>query len=161
MNHEVVNKNKLTKLEAVMWSIALPGFTQLLTGNLVKGVLFVALEFIVNVFSNFNKGIMYSFLGETEMALQVLDIQWLMFYPCLYMFAMWDAYRSVMPEGEKLTFLPFVFSAYFVTVGLMFSPKVKLFGIFPGPVFLPMLFVIPGFLSGFLIRKVLLKYYDK
>lgn len=155
----MANKKKLTKLEAVMWSIALPGFAQLLTGNLIKGILFVVLEFLVNVYSNFNKGIMLSFLGETDRALQVMDVQWLMFYPCLYMFAMWDAYRSVMPENEKLTFLPFVFSAYFVTVGLMVSPKIKIMGVFPGPVFLPMLFVIPGVISGFLIRKVLMKFY--
>lgn len=152
-------KKTLTKLEAVMWSIALPGFAQLLTGNLVKGIFFVILEFLVNVNSNFNKGIMYSFLGETEKAMYVMDFQWLMFYPCLYMFAMWDAYKSVMPEGERITFLPFVFAAYFVTVGLMISPKVKIFGLFPGPVFLPMMFVIPGVLSGFLIRKLLLKFY--
>jgi hypothetical protein len=159
MKLDVAIKKNLTKLEAVMWSIALPGFAQLLTGNLVKGILFVILEFLVNVNSNFNKGIMYSFLGETEKAMYVLDYQWLMFYPCLYMFAMWDAYRSVMPEEEKITFLPFVFSAYFVTVGLMLSPKVKIFGVFPGPVFLPMLFVIPGVLIGFLIRKLLLRFY--
>ncbi|MBT2637390.1 hypothetical protein [Bacillus sp. ISL-45] len=159
MKHNVAIKKKLTKLEAVMWSIALPGFAQLLNGNLIKGIFFVILEFLVNVNSNFNKGIMYSFLGETEKAMYVIDYQWLMFYPCLYMFAMWDAYRSVMPEDEKITFLPFVFSAYFVTVGLMISPKVKLFGLFPGPVFLPMLFVIPGVLTGFLIRSLLLKLY--
>lgn len=159
MNLVVAIKKKLTKLEAVMWSIALPGFAQLLTGNLVKGILFVLLEFLVNVKSNFNKGIMYSFLGETGMAMQVMDFQWLMFYPCLYMFAMWDAYRSVMPEDEKITFLPFVFSAYFVTVGLMISPKIKIFGIFPGPVFLPMIFVIPGVLIGLFIRKLILRYY--
>jgi hypothetical protein len=161
MNRKVAIKKKLTKIEAVLWSIALPGFAQLLTGNLVKGIFFVILEFLVNVNSNFNKGIMYSFLGETEKAMYVMDYQWLMFYPCLYMFAMWDAYRSVMPEDEKITFLPFVFSAYFVTVGLMISPKVKIFGVFPGPVFLPMLFVIPGVLSGFLIRKFLLKFYER
>ncbi|MCM3123566.1 hypothetical protein QNH36_07840 [Mesobacillus sp. AQ2] len=144
-----------------MWSIALPGFAQLLTGNLVKGILFVLLEFLVNVQSNFNKGIMYSFLGETGMAMQVMDYQWLMFYPCLYMFAMWDAYRSVMPEDEKITFLPFVFSAYFVTVGLMISPKINILGIFPGPVFLPMMFVIPGVLVGLMIRKLILRFYSE
>lgn len=159
MKRDVPIKKNLTKLEAVMWSIALPGFAQLLTGNLVKGILFVLLEFLVNVMSNFNKGIMYSFLGETEKAMYIMDYQWLMFYPCLYMFAMWDAYRSVMPEDEKISFLPFVFSAYFITVGLMISPKIKIFGLFPGPVFLPMIFVIPGVLSGFLIRKILLKLY--
>lgn len=161
MSLDVAMKKKLTKLEAVMWSIALPGFPQLLTGNLVKGIFFVVLEFLINVNSNFNKGIMYSFLGETQNAMHVIDFQWLMFYPCLYMFAMWDAYRSVMPEEEKISFLPFVFSAYFVTVGLMISPKVEFFGVFPGPVFLPMLFVIPGVLAGFLVRKILLKFYNK
>jgi hypothetical protein len=161
MKPVVAIKKKLTKLEAVMWSIALPGFAQLLTGNLVKGILFVLLEFLVNVQSNFNKGIMYSFLGETGMAMQVMDYQWLMFYPCLYMFAMWDAYRSVMPEDEKITFLPFVFSAYFVTVGLMISPKINILGIFPGPVFLPMMFVIPGVLVGLMIRKLILRFYSE
>ncbi len=149
---------KLSKLEAVFWSIALPGFSQLLAGQLWKGTLFVVLEFIINVYSHFNSAIMYSFMGEIDKAVHVLNYQWLMFYPCLYMFAMWDAYRSAMPEKEELSFLPFVFSAYFVTVGLMYSTKLKLFGIFLGPVFLPMIFVIPGVVTGLLIRWVILKW---
>ncbi|WP_226619978.1 hypothetical protein LG298_07775 [Cytobacillus firmus] len=149
---------KLSKLEAVFWSIALPGFSQLLAGQLWKGTLFVVLEFIINVYSHFNSAIMYSFMGEIDKAVHVLNYQWLMFYPCLYMFAMWDAYRSAMPEKEELSFLPFVFSAYFVTVGLMYSTKLKLFGVFLGPVFLPMIFVIPGVVTGLLIRWVILKW---
>lgn len=149
---------KLSKLEAVLWSIALPGFSQLLIGQLWKGTLFVALEFIINVFSHFNSAIMYSFMWEIDRAEHVLNYQWLMFYPCLYMFAMWDAYRSAMPEKEQLSFLPFVFGAYFVTVGLMYSTKLTIFGIRFGPVFLPMLFVIPGLLIGFIIRWILLKW---
>ncbi|MDF2039439.1 hypothetical protein P2R12_21115 [Cytobacillus oceanisediminis] len=149
---------KLSKLEAVFWSIALPGFSQLLMGQLWKGTLFVALEFIINVYSHFNSAIMLSFMGEIDKAVHVLNYQWLMFYPCLYMFAMWDAYRTAMPENEELSFLPFVFSAYFVTVGLMYSTKLKLFGILFGPVFLPMLFVIPGVLTGLLIRWIILKW---
>ncbi|MBU8733253.1 hypothetical protein [Cytobacillus oceanisediminis] len=148
---------KFSKLEAVFWSIALPGFSQLLMGKLWKGTLFVALEFIINVYSHFNSAIMLSFMGEIDKAVHVLNYQWLMFYPCLYMFAMWDAYRTAMPENEELSFLPFVFSAYFVTVGLMYSTKLKLFGVFFGPVFLPMLFVIPGVFTGLLIRWIILK----
>jgi hypothetical protein len=52
--------------------------------------------------------------------------------------------------------LPFVFSAYMVTVGLMISPKVTIFNVHPGPVFLPMSFVIPGLLIGFFIRWLLI-----
>jgi hypothetical protein len=146
---------KLTKLEAVLWSIALPGFSQLLIGQYIKGVLFVLLEFIINVKSHFNQAIMYSFLGEIQKAHDITNYQWLMFYPCLYMFAMWDSYRSAMPSGERFSFLPFVFGAYFVTIGLMVSPKFQPFHVNFGPVFLPIIFLVPGLLIGFLIKVVL------
>ncbi|RBP07068.1 hypothetical protein [Rossellomorea aquimaris] len=150
-------KTSITKLEGILWSIALPGFPQLLVGLWFKGTLFVLLEIIINVQSNFNQGIMYSFLGETHKAASVIDYQWLMFYPCLYMFAMWDAYKLAQTKEEPYIFLPFVLSAYMVTVGLMYSPKVYLFGEFIGPVFLPMLFVIPGVVLGLIIRSILLR----
>jgi hypothetical protein len=146
---------ELTKLEAILWSIALPGFSQLLVGQYIKGILFVLLEFIINMKSNFNQAIMYSFLGEIEKAEAVTNYQWLMFYPCMYMFAMWDSYRTAMSSNEKLSFLPFAFGAYFVTLGLMYSPKLLIFHVKPGPVFLPMLFLIPGLFIGFLIKYLL------
>lgn len=146
---------KISKLEAILWSIAFPGFSQLLSGQYIKGLLFVALEFIMNMNSHFNSAIMYSFLGEIDKAEKVINYQWLLFYPCVYMFSMWDGYRTAMPEKEKFSYLPFVFSAYFVTVGLMVSPRVNLFNVHPGPVFLPMLFLIPGLLVGFFIKWVL------
>lgn len=147
---------KMSKLEAVLWNIAFPGFTQLLTGHYIKGILFVALEFVMNVNSHFNQTIMYSFLGEIKKAEMIVNYQWLMFYPCVYMFSLWDGYRSAMPAEEKYAYLPFVFGAYFVTVGLMISPKVTYFQIHPGPVFLPMLFLIPGLIIGGLIRSLLI-----
>lgn len=144
------------KFEAILWNIAFPGFSQLLCGQYLKGLVFIFLEFLINANSKFNLAIMYSFQGEMAKANSVLNLQWLMFYPCVYMFALWDAYRSAMPEDEKLTFLPFVFSAYFVTVGIMYSSKIVIFQINFGPVFLPMLFLIPGLLIGFLIKYLLL-----
>jgi hypothetical protein len=38
----------------------------------------------------------------------------------------------------------------------MLSGKIKLFGILFGPVFMPMLFVIPGLLIGFTVRGIIL-----
>ncbi|MEH7377588.1 hypothetical protein [Neobacillus drentensis] len=143
---------KMSKLEAVLWNIAFPGFSQLLMGQYIKGILFVALEVMINAKSHFNMAIMFSFLGEIDRADAVLNYQWLMFYPCVYMFSMWDGYRSAMPKEEKYTFLPFVFGAYFVTVGLMLSPKVTILKVHPGPIFLPMLFLIPGLLIGFVLK---------
>lgn len=144
--------------EKLFWSIAFPGFGQLLNGKYVKGVLFIFLEFSINVQAHFNEIILLSFNGKIDEAIQQANYGWLMFYPCLYFFAMWDAYKDAGGGQKPYSFLPFVFSAYFVTVGVMYSTEITLLGRLFGPVWLPMLFVIPGVVSGFLIQFFLLKY---
>jgi hypothetical protein len=139
--------------EKLLWSIALPGFGQLLNGKYLKGILFISLEFIINVQSHFNEIILHSFNGEIEEAIEHTKYQWLMFYPCVYFFAMWDAGGG----KEPYSYLPFVFSAYFVTVGLMYSAKVNLFGIALGTVWFPMLCLIPGVFTGTMLKKLLRK----
>lgn len=146
------------KLEAILWSIALPGFGQFLNGHLIKGIVFIILEFTINVMSSFNQAIMYSFLGRITDAANVVNHQWLMFYPCVYMFSMYDAFKFADGDNPKLSFLPFAFGAYFVTVGLMYSPN-KIFGVCWGPIWLPMLSLLPGLAIGFIIRMILIKVY--
>ncbi|WP_338781414.1 hypothetical protein [Metabacillus sp. FJAT-52054] len=150
---------KTGKLEAILWSIALPGFGQFLNGHFGKGVVFIALEFLINLNAFFNLTIKYSFNGDITKAFNTSDPQWLMFYPCVYMFAMYDAYKFADGPSPPLSFLPFAFSAYFVTIGIMFSDRVSFFGIMPGPVWLPMLFLIPGLAAGFGIRFLLIRFY--
>jgi hypothetical protein len=151
---------KTTKLEAILWSVAFPGFGQLLNGHLIKGIMFIFLEFIINVNSSFNQAIMFSFLGKITEATRVVEHQWLMFYPCVYMFAMYDAYKFAEGENPRLSFVPFAFGAYFVTIGLMYSPN-KIFGISFGPIWLPMMSLIPGLGIGFIIRYILIKIGSK
>ncbi|MGN7400270.1 hypothetical protein ACTHO0_10460 [Cytobacillus praedii] len=151
---------KAQKLEAILWSIAFPGFGQLLNRHLFKGFVFIVLEFIINVNSFFNQAIMYSFLGKITDAELVVNHQWLMFYPCLYMYAMYDAYKFADGENPPYSYVPFAFGAYFVTVGLMYSPN-KYFGIFFGPIWLPILSLIPGLAVGFFIRYFIIKYHSR
>ena len=149
-----MNKNAFEKL---LWSVALPGFGQILNQKYIKGILFIFLEFLVNIQSNFNEAIISSFHGNIDTSIEEINFKWLMFYPCLYFFSMWDAVKDANGKEEisPFLFLPFVFSAYFVTVGLIYSTKIKLFGILLGPVFLPMLFVIPGVLIGLALKKLI------
>lgn len=150
----MADKNAVEKL---LWSIALPGFGQLLNGKYIKGIVLITLEFLVNVQGNFNEVILLSFYGEIEKAIQQADFQWLMFYPCLYFFAMWDAYRDAGGGNKPYSSLPFVFSAYFVTVGTIYSSKLTFFGVLLGPIWLPILSVIPGVLVGFLLQMIIRK----
>ena len=141
--------------EKLLWSIAFPGFGQLLNGKYLKGIIFILLEFIINVQSNFNKIIYLSFNGEIKKAIHHTEYQWLMFYPCVYFFAIWDAYKDAGGAKGPYSFLPFVLCACFVTVGLIYSERVKLFGFTLGTVWFPILCVIPGVVIGILLKKVL------
>lgn len=86
-----MNKDAFEKL---LWSIALPGFGQILNQKYLKGILFISLEFLVNIQSNFNEAIISSFHGKTQTSIEQIDYKWLMFYPCLYFFSMWDAVKD-------------------------------------------------------------------
>ena len=143
--------------EKLLWSIALPGFGQLLNGKYVKGLVFILLEIVINVQAHFNMVILHSFNGEIELAIQHANYQWLMFYPCLYFFAMWDAFKDAGGGKQPYSFLPFLFMTYFLTVGVIYSAKVKLFGVLFGPLWFPIICVIPAILIGLLLMKMLNK----
>ncbi|MGN7299467.1 hypothetical protein [Ferdinandcohnia sp. SAFN-114] len=151
-----MNKNIFEKL---MWSIALPGFGQYLNGKYFKGTVLLVLEFLINVQGNFNQVILLSFRGEIGDAIKYAEYQWLMFYPCLYFFSMWDAVKDAGGGKDPYSFLPYVFAAFFVTVGLIFSSNLTIFGVLFGPVWLPILFVFPGVIIGVIIRKVINNIY--
>ncbi|SES94415.1 hypothetical protein SAMN05660297_00953 [Natronincola peptidivorans] len=143
------------RMEKLLWSIALPGFGQILNGHLVKGFVLIALEFIINVQANVNLAIISSFLGNTGVAVEQTNYQWLMFYPCIYMFAIWDAYKHA--EGPKApnSFLPFVLAAYLGTIGVIYSSVFQIKGILLGPIWLPILCLMIGAALGFFIQGLI------
>jgi len=143
------------KIEALLWSIAFPGFGQYINRKFFKGTVFLILEFVVNVQANFNEIIISSFHGDIEKAIGQANYQWLMFYPCLYFYSMWDAWKDAEGENGKNDYLPFVFSAFFVTIGCIYSSSFRLFGFLLGPVWVPMLFLIPGLIVGLFIKKLM------
>ena len=148
-----IKKNK--KSEVLFWSIALPGFGQLLNRKYVKAFILIVLEFLINVKGKINVVIVHSFLGEMQEALNEADYLWLMFYPCIYLFAIWDAYRDAGGGEHPFMFIPFVFSAYFGTIGVIYSSRFSFYGYLIGPVFLPIITMIIGFIVGFVIRRII------
>ena len=159
---ETNTREKSKKLEVVLWSLALPGFGQLLNGKYVKGLLLVGLEFLINVMGNFNTIIVLSFNLRNTEAIEETNYLWLMFYSCLYFFSIWDAYKDAGGgKGKPFAYLPMVFSAYFVTVGIIFSPRLAFFGHLIGPMWSGFFFFPVGLGIGALIRWILLRVYEK
>lgn len=152
-------KRKSYPIEVILWSIALPGFGQILNGKLFKGALFIFLEFLINVNSNLNLNIKYSFTGEFEKAVVVTNDVWALFYPCVYLFAMYDSYVDAVKltgkEPGSYISLPFVLSAYFATLGTVYGDFKPFYTVIP-PILIPIIFMASGFLIGILIRKWIL-----
>lgn len=153
-------KTNMDAVEKLLWSAAIPGFGQLLNRKYFKGIILILLEFIINSKGNINTIIVSSFYGQTELAAQQADYQWLMFYPCVYIYSLWDAYRDGQEKESCLLFLPFVLAAYIETVGVIYSKTFRVNGILLGPIFLPMISIFIGLGVGFAIRSILLKIYN-
>lgn len=107
--------------EALLWSIALPGFGQFRNGKYVKGILLILMEFAINVQSHLNLVIISSFHGNIHQAIDQTGYQWLMFYPCVYMFGIWDAYKDAGGGTKPFAVFPYVFGAFFATIGIIYS----------------------------------------
>lgn len=143
-------------LEAALWSLAIPGFGQLMNKKYLKALTLIALELLINIQSGLNTIIIYSFHGQILKAVYSTNYNWLMFYPCIYLFAIWDAYRDAAGEETRLLFLPFALSAYIGTVGVIFSNTLKIKNILLGPLWLMLIFSLIGFGLGLIIRLLIL-----
>lgn len=107
-----------------VWLSALfPGFGQLYLGRKMIGFLLIIWEIIININSRLNDSIIYSFTGQFVKAKSILDDRWLLLYAAVYVFSIWDSYRTTI-ELNKLTILT-------DRENVRFKPfSIKLFGIY-------------------------------
>ncbi|WP_373229800.1 hypothetical protein [Cohnella sp.] len=61
-----------------------------------KAFILLSWELFINAQAKINLGIMYSLLGQFNKAKEILDERWLMLYVGIYMFALWDSYRTTV-----------------------------------------------------------------
>lgn len=147
--------------EKMLWSIAIPGFGQFLNGKYLKGIILIFLEVLINVKANINTIIVSSFYGQTELAVSQANYQWLMFYPCVYIYSIYDAYKDGSESIPPFIALPFAIAAYVETIGVIYSRTFRIYGVLIGPIFLPMVCIFIGLGIGFIMRFLILKYFAK
>ncbi|RDU37210.1 hypothetical protein DRW41_11055 [Neobacillus piezotolerans] len=78
------------------WSAAFPGFGHLLLSKYLRGFVLFVWEVVINLQSNLNFAMVYSFQGEIDKAKDVLDTRWLLIYIPVYIFGIWDSYRTTV-----------------------------------------------------------------
>lgn len=104
---------------AAWWSAAFPGMGHLLHGSYIKGFIFFAWEFIINIGARINEALVYSFTGQFELAKATLDTRWVLLYIAVYIISIWDSYRTsveinkiyILANKDKTPIIPFNMSA--------------------------------------------------
>ncbi len=88
----------------VWMSVLFPGFGHILLGSYLKGFLLIIWEIIINMNAKINLAIIYSFQGKFDLAKAVLDKRWVHLYLAVFVYALWDSYRSTV-DLNKLSVL--------------------------------------------------------
>lgn len=83
------------------WSAAFPGLGHLLLSKYLRGFLLFGWEIFINYKTHLNLAILYSFIGNFEMAKEVVNIEWMLFYIPTYIFAIWDSYTSAVDMNHN------------------------------------------------------------
>lgn len=100
------------------WSASYLGYAYISMGSYIKGFILILLEAFINVSCHLNLAILYTFTGRLELAKQVVDINWLLFYVPIYIFGIWACYRlavdynkfSILAVRENSTMIPLAIS---------------------------------------------------
>ncbi|MCG9968996.1 hypothetical protein L9W92_13225 [Pelotomaculum terephthalicicum JT] len=127
---------------AALWSFIFPGFGQFYNGDYLVGIVLIILEIIVNINSNLNLSIYYTFNGDFAESFKVVDWKWILFYPSILNLGMWQAYYRAGGKGNGF-FIGFQFGGSF---GLYWS-------LLGSPMFGGMLGGFIGALMGRIIEK--------
>ncbi len=85
---------------ALLWSAMMPGLGQLYNRDYGNGILLIVLEFIVNYFSCINCMILFEFNNTCFKEITNSNLHWMMFYPSLYSFGMWQAFNCAVTMNQ-------------------------------------------------------------
>ena len=98
---EINYLDKRTPINAFVWSALVPGAGQLYIHSIVNAAFLIVWWILVCYLSKLPPAIHYSVLGHFEEAKSVINIQWLLNLPSIYIFGMYDAYTNTV-ENNKL-----------------------------------------------------------
>jgi hypothetical protein len=86
-----------------MWSVAFPGFGHFLLNKYFRAFALFFWEVFINQVTKLNQAMVYSFTGNFEAAKEVLDLRMILMYIPIYLFAIWDSYRTTVDLNKIYT----------------------------------------------------------
>lgn len=83
------------------WSFAFPGCGSLIQDRKIKGIILIVWELLVNTNAKINLSILYTLIGQFDMAKKVIDPRWFLLYMALFVFGIWDGYRGTVDLNKQ------------------------------------------------------------
>lgn len=88
--------HKRNPITLAYWSMAFPGFGHLLLNKYLRGYALILWEMFINQKIHLNMAMVYTFNGQTQAAIDVLDPKFMSLYIPVYIFAIYDSYRTAV-----------------------------------------------------------------
>lgn len=108
--YHVISKNintfELNKLEkhnplfSLIWSVFTPGMGYLYINRMLSVFIFVLWFVVIVYFSKLLPGIHYTMQGDFNAAKNILNPQWLLYLPSLYIFVIYDSYVQTVEYNK-------------------------------------------------------------
>ncbi|UJF31905.1 hypothetical protein [Paenibacillus hexagrammi] len=92
--------HKRNPITLACWSMAFPGFGHLLLNKYLRGYALIMWEMFINQKIHLNLAMVSTFNGEFQAARDVLDPKFMSLYIPVYLFAIYDSYRSAVDMNK-------------------------------------------------------------
>ncbi|MBM7583553.1 hypothetical protein JOC86_000090 [Bacillus pakistanensis] len=98
---EINYLDKRNPIMAIVWSMMIPSTGHLYIHRIVIAAMTLSITVVFVYYSHMLEGIHHLFFGEIKKSTEILDAQWLLYYPSFYFFAIYDSYVNTV-ENNKL-----------------------------------------------------------
>ncbi|MCD8509918.1 MAG: hypothetical protein LRY73_08665 [Bacillus sp. (in: Bacteria)] len=100
-NWDINYLDKRKPIVALLWSALIPGLGYLYLHRVITGFFIFGYTVAILYFSHIPEAINLTMWGKFEESKEVLDIQWTLYLPSIYIFVLYDSYVSAI-EFNKL-----------------------------------------------------------
>ncbi len=87
-------------LMVALWSVAFPGYGHFLLHKYLRGSALFLWELYINQRTMLNTAMMHTFNGDFQSAKDALNEKFIYLYIPVYLFAIWDSYRTAVDENK-------------------------------------------------------------
>ncbi|KGP73348.1 hypothetical protein [Pontibacillus yanchengensis] len=81
---------------AYVWNTIFPGLFHICNNKLISGMTLLGWTIIISYYTKIPLMVLYTFTGKFALIPDLIDVQWLLFFPSIYLFSIYDGYAHAV-----------------------------------------------------------------